>query len=115
MALRKIGQPVTVGELRKMLNDYPDDCSFGFRNQPMQELVESVYNNEKFVSFQEIAEPLKLVPANNLSIGDVTRLTPSGFEWVVISSKEDEIFIERVDDNGSLVNISISSQRLIYK
>lgn len=114
MALRKIGQPVTVGELRKMLNDYPDDCSFGFRNQPMQELVESVYNNEKFVSFQEIAEPLKLVFANNVSNGDVIRLTPLGFEWVVVLSNTEYIFIKRVDADDDVI-ISINSQRLIYK
>lgn len=35
-----LGVATTVGELRKLIEQYPDETSFGFRNQPMQALYE---------------------------------------------------------------------------
>lgn len=34
-----IGSPCTVGRLKQILKHFPDDLDFGFRNQPMQQLV----------------------------------------------------------------------------
>ena len=48
---RTLGKAVTVGELKKLLDSYPDETSFGFRNQPLQELYEVVMNGETFVVF----------------------------------------------------------------
>jgi len=47
-----LGEARTVGELKKMLEDYPDSTSFGFHNQPMQTLHEIKYQNDKYVVFQ---------------------------------------------------------------
>ena len=49
----RLGVATTIGELRKMIEIYPDDTSFGFRNQPMQELCEVKYSDVTFVVFQE--------------------------------------------------------------
>lgn len=35
-----IGVPETVGELKKMLEKYPDELDFGFRNSPRWVLIE---------------------------------------------------------------------------
>lgn len=50
----ELGTASTVGELRELINSYPNETIFGFRNQPQQILVELNYNNEIFVAFQEI-------------------------------------------------------------
>jgi len=47
-----IGEARTVGELKKFLDGYNDNASFGFRNQPMQALYEVRYGKEKYVVFQ---------------------------------------------------------------
>lgn len=49
----RLGIPQTVGELRKLLEQYPDDASFGFRNQPLQILYYLEYPGLKCVCFQE--------------------------------------------------------------
>jgi hypothetical protein len=49
----RLGIPQTVGELRKMLEQYPDHTSFGFRNQPLQILYFVEYPGLKCVCFQE--------------------------------------------------------------
>jgi hypothetical protein len=56
MAHRKLGTPVTIGELREMIKDFPDDTHFGFRNQPIQKLEVNEYDGVVYVSFQEIEE-----------------------------------------------------------
>lgn len=50
-----LGEPTTIGELKKMIESYPDEMSFGFRNQPMQELIyiEHCDGDFKGVCFQE--------------------------------------------------------------
>ncbi len=47
-----LGEAMTVGELRELLNNYDDNTSFGFRNQPLQSLYEIRYGSEKYVVFQ---------------------------------------------------------------
>lgn len=47
-----LGEAITVGELKKLLNKYDDKTSFGFRNQPMQQLYELKYGENIFVVFQ---------------------------------------------------------------
>lgn len=37
----ELGQASTVGELKRLLKDIPDDVSFCFLNQPMQTLYSS--------------------------------------------------------------------------
>lgn len=49
---RKIGRPLTVGALSKLLKRYRPGTSFGFRNQPMQSLYEIKYSDKIFVVFQ---------------------------------------------------------------
>ena len=51
LKLKIIGEPKTIGELRKFIEKYPDETSFGFRNQPMQELRE--INNGEFIVFEQ--------------------------------------------------------------
>lgn len=52
--MKEIGRPTTLGELREMTKDYPDEVGFGFRNQPMQSLFEVKYQGEAiYVVFQE--------------------------------------------------------------
>ena len=47
-----LGVATTIGNLKKMIENYPDDTSFGFRNQPIQELHEVKYDNVVSVVFQ---------------------------------------------------------------
>lgn len=59
----KLGKPTTVGELKKILEQYPDDTSFGFRNQPMQ----CLFQDEAFVVFDlcfEIGEKSYYIDIN---------------------------------------------------
>lgn len=51
--ITELGKPTTIGELRELISKYPDDVSFGFRNQPMQGLIEVKYPDQIFVVFQE--------------------------------------------------------------
>lgn len=51
--IKKIGRATTIGELKKMIKDYPDNIPFGFRNQPMQSLYEIKYSDVMYVAFQE--------------------------------------------------------------
>lgn len=60
--IRTLGQPKTVGELKRLIENYNDDTPFGFRQQPMQDLVEEKIGYDIFVSFRE---PAKL-PADDL-------------------------------------------------
>tara|TARA_B110001452_G_scaffold265390_1_gene269935 strand:+ start:113 stop:316 length:204 start_codon:yes stop_codon:yes gene_type:complete len=50
--VRSLGVAQTIGELKKLIAEYPDETSFGFRNQPMQELYEVQNKEETFVVFQ---------------------------------------------------------------
>lgn len=43
---------LTVGQLREQLNTFPDDVSFGFRNQPMQKLHHIKKSDFEAVVFQ---------------------------------------------------------------
>lgn len=47
-----LGTPKTIGELKSIIIRYPNETSFGFRNQHIQSLVEVQYDTEKFVCFQ---------------------------------------------------------------
>ena len=47
-----LGTAETIGELKEIIKDYPDDTSFGFRNQPIQEIHEFKYTEVTFVVFQ---------------------------------------------------------------
>lgn len=40
-----LGIAKTIGELREIIKNYPDNTPFGFRNQPMQELQELIYQD----------------------------------------------------------------------
>lgn len=52
MRHRKIGIPKTVGDLKIMLELYPDDLVFNFRNQPAQTLYEANNEDEYLLFFQ---------------------------------------------------------------
>jgi hypothetical protein len=43
----RIGTAITIGELRKLIKEYPDDTPFGFRNQPMQSLFSVIHEGHK--------------------------------------------------------------------
>ena len=47
-----LGTAETIGELKEIIKDYPDDTSFGFRNQTIQEIHEFKYTEVTFVVFQ---------------------------------------------------------------
>ena len=47
-----IGIPTTIGELKRMIADFPDETSFGFRNQPMQVLKQKNTDEGTFVFFE---------------------------------------------------------------
>ncbi|MBL0144902.1 MAG: hypothetical protein IPP48_03240 [Chitinophagaceae bacterium] len=53
MKIEKLGVPTTIGELKELINDYPNSTSFGFRNQPLQ-MLEVV--DDEYVVFQQIEE-----------------------------------------------------------
>ena len=44
-----LGEAKTIGELRELVKNYPDETSFGFRNQPMQSLREIVYKDDNIL------------------------------------------------------------------
>lgn len=48
----KIGIPKTIGELKRMIELYPDDSILNFRNQPPQTLYEANDNGEYILFFQ---------------------------------------------------------------
>ncbi len=43
----RIGIAITIGELRKLIENYSDETSFGFRNQPLQTLFSVTHEGEK--------------------------------------------------------------------
>lgn len=47
-----LGIPTTKGELIKLIESFPDDTSFGFRNMPLLELVETTDDDVTYISFQ---------------------------------------------------------------
>lgn len=49
-----LGTAETIGQLKKIIKNYPDDTSFGFRNQSIQGLFEVNLIDEKFIVFQRI-------------------------------------------------------------
>jgi hypothetical protein len=49
---KKLGTPTTIGELKKIISEYDDHVSFGFRNQPIQSLFEIRVGETVFVVFQ---------------------------------------------------------------
>jgi hypothetical protein len=57
--LSEIGTASTIGELRDLIKDYSNETSFGFRNQPIQQLVEVDYSGEKFVVFDEFIDKME--------------------------------------------------------
>ncbi len=48
----KIGIPKTVGQLKIMLELYPDESELNFRNQPPQTLYEAFDDEEYLLYFQ---------------------------------------------------------------
>ena len=50
--VRSLGVATTIGELKKLIENYTDQTSFGFRNQPMQELHEVIYTDAVYIVFQ---------------------------------------------------------------
>ena len=61
-SIKVIGVPETLGQLREMIKDYPDDISFGFFQQPMQELIEYKTSTDvTFVVFNEIFDTENIV------------------------------------------------------
>lgn len=50
----ELGVPKTIGELRKMIQTYPDDTDFGFHNQPVQMLYARRIEDTLFVGFEQI-------------------------------------------------------------
>jgi hypothetical protein len=49
---KNLGTPKTICELKELIKNYPDETTFGFRNQPMQSLFEITDNGERFILFQ---------------------------------------------------------------
>jgi predicted translin family RNA/ssDNA-binding protein len=49
---KKIGKAKTIGELKELIKNYPDNTLFGFRNQPIQELYECKYDEFNALLFQ---------------------------------------------------------------
>lgn len=47
-----LGQATTVGQLKDLLKNYDNDTSFGFRNQPMQDLYEVKDGDKTYIVFQ---------------------------------------------------------------
>lgn len=50
--VKELGEAKTIGELKELIKNYPDETSFGFRNQPMQSLHEVKSDETVFVVFQ---------------------------------------------------------------
>ena len=50
--VKELAKVRTIGELKKAIENYQDDISFGFRNQPQQELHELKYGKNIYVVFQ---------------------------------------------------------------
>jgi hypothetical protein len=48
----ELGTPTTIGELKKLISNYSDDTSFGFRNQRIQTLYQNKIGEETFIVFQ---------------------------------------------------------------
>ena len=63
---KELGIPTTLGELKQMIADYPDSTSFGFLNQPIQQLTEREINDQTFVSFEEITPIRFFIPSTQL-------------------------------------------------
>ena len=47
-----LGAPRTIGELKKLINRYPDNTDFGFRNQPIQTLCHVEFDDKMYIVFQ---------------------------------------------------------------
>lgn len=60
MIVQILEAATTVGELKKQLEGFADDMSFGFRNQPMQHLHHIKIDEFEAVCFQELAYPHQL-------------------------------------------------------
>ena len=57
-----LGIPTTKGELIKLIESFPDDTSFGFRNMPILELVETTDDDDvTYLSFQYPAESMQTI------------------------------------------------------
>ena len=50
--MKKLGTPRTIGELKEIINNYPNSTSFGFRNQPIQDLYILTIDDEDYIFFQ---------------------------------------------------------------
>lgn len=50
----KLGTPKTIGELKKVIENYSDNTPFNFFNQPIQSLFEVVIDDQKYIVFKEI-------------------------------------------------------------
>jgi hypothetical protein len=51
---RYLGEPTTVGELKKLIENYPDNTLFGFRHQVFQQLVEVKFPDTLCVVFADV-------------------------------------------------------------
>jgi hypothetical protein len=64
-----IGIATTVGQLREMLKDCPDDMGFGFLNQPMQELYKFDSGGITAVVFQPVEDVLDGIGKVSVIVG----------------------------------------------
>lgn len=76
--MKKLGIPTTLGELRKMTEQYPDETLLQFRNEPRHELL---FNQEQGLIFQEepsadIHIALKKIIADNAQKNNYTAIDP---------------------------------------
>lgn len=56
MPITSLGTFKTVGELKKALADFPDEMDFGFRGEPVHELLYIDQDYYRGVCFQELSE-----------------------------------------------------------
>lgn len=55
-----IGIATTIGELKKLISQYPDETSFGFFNQGQQQLEEVTIGKKFFVVFKELTPEMEI-------------------------------------------------------
>lgn len=86
--IKELGSPNTVGQLKEVLSNYPNATSFGFINQPMQELVEVNSDNESFVVFQvlPVKDDIVKISFKDAPVGARFRYPNNDKIWVKINS-----------------------------
>jgi len=72
--MKKLGIPTTVGELRKMTEQFPEETLLQFRNEPRHELS---FEDEQGLVFQEVNNPdirsslMKILAKNAYNMGNM--------------------------------------------